>query len=192
MAQCLSKKKHSSVPETNFPESDNFTLKPEHRENENGNCNAAYEVNLLGNMASSSRNIDDFQRLRSKTEGHALELLNQIKSCTEFDKEVLLHTAKQLCSLKNTMISLKKHKHTKALISNYHAPFNKSVETQRRFYSTKKNNKSKNSKLRLCKPTWEEKNQFLQIHYEEDTEIDEANFKKQNSSGTRSWKIEKG
>ena len=87
------------------------------------------------------------------------------------------------------MISLKKHKHTKALISNHHTPFNKSVETKRRFYSTEKNNKSKNSKLRLCKPTWEEKNQFLQIHYE-GTQIDETNLKKQNSTG--SWKIEKG
>ena len=63
-------------------------------------------------------------------EGCALELLNQIKSCNEFDKEALLHTAKWLCSLENTMISLKKHKHTKALISNYRTPFNKSVETQ--------------------------------------------------------------
>ena len=86
------------------------------------------------------------------------------------------------------MISLKKHKHTKALISNHHTPFHKSVETQRRFYSTKKNNKSKNSKLRLCKPTWEEKNQFLQIRYE-GTQIDETNLKKWNSTGSR--KIEK-
>ena len=52
-------------------------------------------------MASSSRNIDGFQCLKSKAEGYALELLNQIKSCTEFDKEALLHTAKRLCSLKN-------------------------------------------------------------------------------------------
>ena len=117
-------------------------------------------------MASSSRNIDGFQCLKPKAEGYALELLNQIKSCTKFHKEGLLHTAKQLCSLKNTMISLKKHKHIKALISNYHTPFNKSVETQRRFYSTKKNNKRKTSKLGLCKPAWEEKNQILQIHYE--------------------------
>ena len=137
VAQCLSKKKRSSVPETNFPNmiieilSINITLKSEHREKENGNCNATFEVNLLGNMASSSRDIGDFQCLKSKTEGYALESLNQIKSCTEFDKEALLHTAKQFCSLKNTMISLKKHKHTKALISNYHTPFNKSVETQR-------------------------------------------------------------
>ena len=166
-------------------------MNSEHREKENGNCNAAYEVNLLGNMASSSRNIDDFHCLKSKTEGYALELRNQIKSCTDFDKEVLLHTAKQLCSLKNTMISLKKHKQTKALISKSRTPFNKSVETQRRFYSTKKNNKSNNSKIRLCKPTYEEKNQFLQIHYEEDPETDETNFKKQNSSRTRSLKIEK-
>ena len=76
------------------------------------------------------------------------------------------------------MISLKRYNHTKALISNYHAHFNKSVEIQRRFYSTKKNNKGKNSKLRLRKPTWEEKNQSLQVHYKEDTEIDETNFKK--------------
>ena len=137
MAQCLSKKKRSSVPETNFPDYDNeilsinITLKSEYREKENGNCNATFEVNQLGNMASSSRNIGDFQCLKSKTEGYALESLNQIKSCTEFDKEALLHTAKQLCSLKNTMISLKKHKHIKALISNYHTPFNKSVEKQR-------------------------------------------------------------
>ena len=45
-------------------------------------------------MASNYRNIDDFHCLKSKTEGYALELLNQIKSCTEFDKEALLHAAK--------------------------------------------------------------------------------------------------
>ena len=127
MAQCLYKKEHSSVPETNFPDYDNenisknFTPNSEHREKESGN--------LLGNMASSSRNIDDFHCLKSKTEGYGLELLNQIKSCTDFHKEVLLHTAKQLCSLKNTMISLKKHKQSKALISKSRTPFNKSVET---------------------------------------------------------------
>ena len=78
VAQCLYKKEHSSVPETDFPDYDNeiisknFTLKSEHREKENGNCNAAYEVNLLGHMASSSRNIDDFHCLKSKTDGYAL------------------------------------------------------------------------------------------------------------------------
>ena len=57
VAQCLSKKKRSSVPETNLPDYDdeilsiNITLKSEHREKENGNCNATFEVNLLGNMA---------------------------------------------------------------------------------------------------------------------------------------------
>ena len=113
VAQCVSKKKHSLSPETNFPDYDHenisnkITLNSEHPEKENGNCNALYEINLLGNMASSSRNTDGFQCLKSKAEGYALELLNQIKSCTEFDKEALLHTAKQLCSLKNTMISLK-------------------------------------------------------------------------------------
>ena len=107
MAQFPPKKKHSLVPETNFPYYDNesistnITLKSEYREKENENCNTANEVNLLENMASNSRNIDDFHCLKSKTEGYALELLNQIKSCTEFDKETLLHTAKQLCSLKN-------------------------------------------------------------------------------------------
>ena len=169
MAQCLYKKEHSSVPETNFPDYDNenisknFTLKSEHREKENGNCDAADEVYLLGNMASSSRNIDDFHCLKSKTEGYALELLNQIKSCTDFDKEALLQTAKQLCSLKNTMISLKKHKQTKALVSKSRIRFNKSVETHRRFYSKKKSNKTKNSKIRLCKSTWEEKNSKIRL-----------------------------
>ena len=66
-------------------------------------------------MASSSRNIYDFHCLKSKAEGYALELLNQIKSCTDFDKEVLLHTAKQLCSLKNTVISLKKAQANKSI-----------------------------------------------------------------------------
>ena len=58
------------------------------------------------NSDSNSRNIDDFHCLKSKTEGYVLELLNQTKNCNEFDKEKLLHTAKQICSLKNTMISL--------------------------------------------------------------------------------------
>ena len=107
VAECLYKKKHCSVPEINFPDYDNenistnITLKSEHRE----------KVNLLGNMTSNSRNNDD---LMSKTEAYVLELLNQIKICIEFDKEVLLHTAKQLCSLKNTLISSKntsKQKH---------------------------------------------------------------------------------
>ena len=121
VAQCLYKKKHSLVPETNFLDYDNenisknFILKSEHQEKENGNCNAAYEVNLLGNIASSPRNIYDFHCLKSRTEGYALELLNQIKSCTEFDKEMLLHAAKQLCSLKNTVISLKKTQANKSI-----------------------------------------------------------------------------
>ena len=85
------------------------------------------------------------------------------------------------------MISLKKHKHTKALISNYRTPFNKSVETQ-----TILLNEEKQQKQELRIEAWEEKNQFLQIHYEEDSEIDVRNFMKQNSSGTRYWKIEKG
>lgn len=110
VAECLYKKKHCSVPQINFPDYDNenistnITLKSEHRE----------KVNLLGNMTSNSRNNDDFHCLMSKTEAYVLELLNQMKICIEFDKEVLLHTAKQLCSLKNTFISSKntsKQKH---------------------------------------------------------------------------------
>ena len=130
-------------------------------------------------MASSSRNIDDFPCLKYKAEVYALELVNQIKCCTEFDKEAFLHTAKQLCSLKNAIIFL---------ISKYRTPINKSVETQakKNNNSAKKNNKIKNSKTRLCKATWEEKNEFLEIHDKENTKIAETNFKKQNSSNVRS------
>ena len=72
VAECLYKKKHCSVPEINFLDYDNenistnITLKFEHRE----------KVNLLGNMTSNFRNIDDFHCLRPKTEGYLLELLN--------------------------------------------------------------------------------------------------------------------
>ena len=90
VAQCLPKKKHSSGPETNFPDYDNenistkIILKSEHPEKENGNFNAIYKVNLPGNMASSSRKIADFQCVKSKSEGYALELLNLIKKFHRF------------------------------------------------------------------------------------------------------------
>ena len=96
------------------------TWKSEHRE----------KVNILGNTDSNSRSNDDFHCLMSKMEAYVLELLSQMKICIEFDKEVLLHTAKQLCSLKNALISSKntsKQKHQ--LISKYCTPFKKSVET---------------------------------------------------------------
>ena len=82
MAQCLWKNKYSLVPETNLPDYDNqnistnINLKSEHLEEENKNFNPANKVNLLGNMTSNFRNIDDFHCLKSKTEGYLLELLN--------------------------------------------------------------------------------------------------------------------
>ena len=63
--------------------------------------------------------------------------------------------------LKNTIVSLKKNKETETIKLKVHAPSNKNIDTQRRFYSTKRQRKEK-AKVRLCKPTWEEKDNFLE------------------------------
>ena len=65
MAQCLPKKEHSSIRESKILNYDNenistnITLKSEHQEKEKRNCNTANEVNLLGIMASNSKNIGE-------------------------------------------------------------------------------------------------------------------------------------
>ena len=89
-----------------------------------------------------------------------MELLHGVQNCSEFDIQAIPHAAKQVIAIKNTVVSLKKNKETEIIKLKVHAPSNKNIDTQRRFYSTKRPRKEK-VKIRLCEPTWEEKDNFL-------------------------------
>ena len=84
-----------------------------------------------------------------------MELLAEIESSIEFDREALQETYKNITKAKNVLVSLMKNKSVQAIEVKLKSSPNKNIEKQRRFYSTKK--KQKERKVRLAKPSIDEK-----------------------------------
>lgn len=103
-----------------------------------------------------------FQSKRDRARDLALELIAEIDSCTERDEAALIEGMKMMTSAKNLMSSMKEHKVLESLQLKVNAnePWNKSIDCQRNFFSTK-SSKVEAPRAKLAKPTWEEKENFL-------------------------------
>ena len=121
--------------------------------------NYGKEISTLSGFVANKENDDSFNELKKKTEGAVMELLAEIESSTEFDREALQETYKNITKAKNVLVSLKKNKSVQAIEVKLKSPPNKNIEKQRRFYSTKK--KQKERKVRLAKPSIDEKSSMF-------------------------------
>ena len=77
------------------------------------------------------------------------------------DSSALKHLEKQISAAYNTFLSLKDEVKMDVIPNknNENAPANKNMDTQPRFYSTKK--RCRKSKVRLARPNFEEQKAFL-------------------------------
>ena len=68
------------------------------------------------NLLSLLKNEDsEFHKLKVSTEKTILQLLDEVRSCTEFDAKALQQVASDLRKAKNLLRSLKKHKDVEKL-----------------------------------------------------------------------------
>ena len=103
--------------------------------------------------------------MKKQTEKAVLELLSEVQTCTAFDTESLKYTLKQVNATRSKLVSLRKiNTPTPTISLKCNEPSNKNIEKQRRFYSTEKKRKEK--KVRLVKPTRDEKDELFRSGYE--------------------------
>ena len=112
------------------------------------------EIVILGKLITAQRNNETFNRLKERVKKNVLQLLAEVQSCTLFDKDALQHALKDVTAAKHKLIASKENRNMKVLESKIKAS-NDNITTQRHFYSTKK--KAKERKIRLAKPSIEEK-----------------------------------
>ena len=147
---------------TDSLDSEQTTFEVDEKDRNSGieNAQEMCELQALVNMVAKPNSECHFRQLKETVTKSVMELLHEVQNCSEFDIQALSHAAKQVVAIKNTVVSLKKNKETETIKLKVHAPSNKNIDTQRRFYSTKRPRKY--VKVRLCKPTWEEKDSFLE------------------------------
>ena len=104
------------------------------------------ELVALTMFVANEANEDMFAMLKKRTEEEVLRLLSEVQTCTAFDTESLKYTLKQLNTTRSTLVSLRKNNNPTPTISlKSNEPSNKNIEKQRRFYSSKKEKKGKES-----------------------------------------------
>ena len=104
------------------------------------------ELVALTKFVANEANEDMFAMLKKRTEKEVLRLLSEVQTCTAFDTESLKYTLKQLNTTRSTLVSLRKNNNPTPTISlKSNEPSNKNIEKQRRFYSSKKEKKGKES-----------------------------------------------
>ena len=104
------------------------------------------ELVALTKFVANEANEDMFAMLKKRTEEEVLRLLSEVQTCTAFDTESLKYTLKQLNTTRSTLVSLRKNNNPTPTISlKSNEPSNKNIEKQRRFYSSKKEKKGKES-----------------------------------------------
>ena len=96
----------------------------------------------------------DLNMAKERVRNLALEIISECDATTEFDIGAVEEAAKGLSGVKNLLTSMKKHKVLESLQLkvNKREPWNKKVETQRNFFSTKAS-KLEKPKARLEKPS---------------------------------------
>ena len=105
----------------------------------------------------------NFEETKQRARNLALELLSEIDKCTEFDITALEEVSKGITKAKHLLVSMKKHKVLESLEVKLEVkaePWNKKIDQQRRFRSTKAS-KLEKPKLRMSKPTVKERLNFL-------------------------------
>ena len=121
-------------------------------------CQVTEQKIVLGMV---SKPQSDYTQCMEKGLNSALELIAEIKSCTEFDMEALREGTRRMANVKNLIVSMKKHRVLDTLkLKTTNEPWNKKIDTKRNFYSTKASRRVK-SKIRMEKPTWDERRNFL-------------------------------
>ena len=111
------------------------------------------ELSDLTEFINQSDNHCYLTTCRERVRGKLLSLLAQLETCE--DKLALQELQKHLNAGQSIFTSLQKRKPLKELKVTSKATANKKIETQPRFYSTKKKRKRK-SNMRFAKPTKEE------------------------------------
>lgn len=102
---------------------------------------------------------DDISKSKSRIKGILLKLLEDLDRSTT--SVSLTQLEKQLMAARSLFISSNSEKEPDVILlkSQVNAPANKKMETQPRFYSTKK--RCRKAKVRLARPTFDEQQAFL-------------------------------
>ena len=110
-------------------------------------------------LASIRSRPDDITSLKTRVKGTILQIMEEVDQCTS--SSALKQLDKQMTAAASLLASLKSDKEQEVipLKANENAPANKNMETQPRFYSTKK--RCRKAKVRLTCPTYEEQQAFL-------------------------------
>lgn len=113
---------------------------------------------------------DDIGSSKCRIKGMFLQIMEEVDQCTL--SAALKQLEKQMRVAHSLFVSLKDKKEQQVipLKNNVDAPANKSMETQPRFYSTKK--RWRKAKVRLAGPTFEEQEVFLKELSNENMEQD--------------------
>ena len=94
--------------------------------------------------------------LKDKLKDTLTSLTKEIEECGNQDLDAIKHLDKQISAAIITFQSLRQYKPVYTLQATRFVPFNKNIEVQKNFYSTKKRRKQKNN-VRFAKPSVEEK-----------------------------------
>ena len=102
---------------------------------------------------------DDIAALKTRVKERLLQIMEEVDQCSS--STALKQLKKQMTAAANLFASLKGDKEQEVipLKENEKAPANKNMETQPRFYSTKK--RCRKAKVRLARPTYDEQQAFL-------------------------------
>lgn len=129
---------------------------PEHTPTDSGQPSLDEIENILTCIRSKTDDVDTSKR---RIKGILLRIMEEMSSCD--NSPALKHLEKQVSAAYNTFLSLKDEVEMDIIPhkNNEDAPANKNMDTQPRFYSTKK--RCQKSKVRLARPTFEEQEAFL-------------------------------
>ena len=113
---------------------------------------------------------DDIGCSKRRIKSMLLQIMEEVDQCTS--SAALKQLEKQMRAAHSLFASLKDEKEQQVipLKNNVDAPANKNMETQPRFYSTKR--RCRKAKVRLAVPTFEEQEVFLKELYNENMEQD--------------------
>ena len=106
-----------------------------------------------------SKPKSDFNTKKETARNIALEIISEIDTTVEFDAEAMNQAIKGLSSVKNLFGSMKKHKVLESLkvkCTTKKEPWNKKIDPQRNFFSTKSSDLER-PRVRMTKPSEEEK-----------------------------------